>query len=89
MFQTLLLLVTSITLTVAQPTKPELRRIDGSARYTAYNPLRTPILMSIACLGDFEKIDLPLAAGTSLQLEIKQPSGYAASCFMNGYAAQP
>jgi hypothetical protein len=77
-----------ITLTASTPTKPELRREGGSSNYTAYNPLKTPITMNIACLGDYNGIDLPLPSRTSMQLEIKQPSGYAASCYMTGFVVK-
>lgn len=78
-------LLASIVLKERVPTKPELRRIKGSASYVAHNPLFSPIDMKIVCLGDFEPITISVLARTKETLEIKQPTGEAAACFLDSY----
>ncbi len=84
-----LALVTTIVLAVSTPTKPELRRINGSSNYLAFNPLTVPIEMKIICLGDYDPVILPMDGGTKMELELKQPSGYAAACFLDSYKKLP
>lgn len=81
MFTALLLIV----LSASTPTQPELRHGKVPSSYLAINPLRKAVVMDIVCLGDFTNIQLPMSAGTSLEVEIKKPDGEGASCYLASY----
>ncbi len=76
-----LLLALVITLLPVKASVPTLTRL-GAEKYRVTNPLFAPVVITVECVGGYEPVQVNVPAGTSLDLEIVQPSGHAAMCVL-------
>jgi hypothetical protein len=82
----LTLFLTTIVLLPKQVHEPVIRE-EVAGLYKIENGAKTNVKLTLHCGMDYEDVKLTMRAGELLTVQIRQPNGYPAACYIVDYKA--